>query len=138
LQTVIEAGYQQFLTVVADEREMDVDAVDEIAQGRIWTGAKAQELGLVDELGNLEQAISAAARLASINDYSLWYVEPTLSTREKLILQFAETMTGSLSNVGKNPVSNMLSIIRSDIGFLENLNDPSHAYVICADCPAVQ
>ncbi|CAG0911694.1 unnamed protein product, partial [Cyprideis torosa] len=70
LQTIIEAGYQQFLTTVAQGRGMDVDAVHDVAQGRIWTGEKAQEIGLVDKLGDLAQAISAAADLAGIEDYS--------------------------------------------------------------------
>jgi len=75
LQTVIEAGYQQFLTTVANGRDMDIDAVDKVAQGRIWTGQKAQELGLVDELGDLDEAINAAARLADVEDYSLWCLQ---------------------------------------------------------------
>jgi len=138
LQSVIEAGYQQFLTTVANGRGMDVDAVDEIAQGRVWTGAKAQQLGLVDELGDLEEAIKAAGLLAGVEDYSLWHVEPELSFEEKLIREIAENTRKVLPKFSNNLVSGIMSLVRSELGFLERLNDPQHAYVICGGCPAVQ
>ncbi len=138
LQTVIEAGYQQFLTTVANGRGMDVDAVDEVAQGRIWTGEKAQQLGLVDELGDLDEAINAAARLADVEDYSLWFVEPELSIEEKLLRRFAEHARAVLPELNNNPVSRIKSVVNKELGILEQLNDPHHAYVICGGCPAVR
>jgi len=135
LQSTIEAGYQQFLTTVAEGRDMKVDAVHEVAQGRIWTGKKAQELGLVDKMGDLEQAISSAARLGKVDDYSVWYVERELSVEEMLLREFAEATASRLPQITNNPISQMTSMMRKELGFLERLNDPSHAYVICGDCP---
>ena len=60
----VERGYKTFLSRVATGRDMSVEAVDSVGQGRVWLGAKAKELGLVDELGGLETAIRLAARLA--------------------------------------------------------------------------
>ena len=137
LQTIIEAGYDQFLTTVAKGRDMDVDAVHEIAQGRIWTGEKAQQIGLVDELGDLEQAISAAARLADIEDYSVWDVPPELSLEEKVLQRLSEVVVNRLPSISNDPVSRITGIIRQEFGFLERLNDPDHAYVICGDCPVL-
>ncbi len=79
LDTMINATYQEFLSLVAEHREMDVDAVHEVAQGRVWTGSQALERGLVDHLGNLEDAIASAARIAGLGeDYRVRYVEPEL------------------------------------------------------------
>lgn len=137
LQAIIEAGYEQFLNTVAEGRDMKVDAVHEVAQGRIWTGKKAQQIGLVDELGDLDQAISAAARLAGIKDYSVWDVHPEQSVEEKVLQRLSEIVVNRLPTIGNNPVSRLTSIIRQEFGFLERLNDPNHAYVICGNCPVL-
>lgn len=138
LQTVIDAGYQQFLLTVAEGRDMEVDAVHEIAQGRIWTGDKALEAGLVDELGDLDQAISAAARLANVEDYSVWFVEPELSVEDQLLRRLAENIRSGLPEIRNNPVSLVTNTIHRQLGFLSHLNDPRHAYVICGECPSLQ
>lgn len=137
LQTIIEAGYQQFLTTVADGRDMTVAAVHEIAQGRIWTGQKAQELGLVDKLGDLDQAISAAAKLANINDYAVWHVQPETSAEEKILRVLMESSVDILPKTTNNSLSQMAAMIHKELGFLKRLNDPNHAYVICGECVAL-
>lgn len=63
--------YDVFLNIVADGRGMSVEQVDGIAQGRVWTGTDAKEIGLVDELGNLNDAIDFAAEMAGLEDYKL-------------------------------------------------------------------
>jgi protease-4 len=63
--------YDTFINLVAEGRGMTVQQVDAIAQGRVWTGIRAKEIGLVDELGNLDDAIAAAAELAGLEDYKL-------------------------------------------------------------------
>ena len=109
-----------------------------MSQGRIWTGEKAQQLGLVDELGNLEQAINAAANLASLEDYSIWNVETELTAEEKLLRMLAETTYGSFPEIKNGAITQMTGMIRRELGFLERLNDPNHAYVICTDCPLLR
>lgn len=71
MQQMIESGYDQFITRVATGRGLTKAEVDSIGQGRVWLGAKALELGLVDKLGGLEVAIQEAARLAELTDYSV-------------------------------------------------------------------
>ncbi len=136
LQTTIEAGYQQFLTTVAKGRDMQIDAVHEVAQGRVWSGDKAKQLGLVDELGDLQQAITAAARLAKVEDYSVWYVEPELSVEEMLLRRLTASASSILPKISNDPVSLVVRKVRQQLGVLGRLNDPQNAYVICADCPA--
>ncbi len=63
--------YTAFLERVAEGRDMSVEAVNEIAQGRVWSGITAKEIGLVDELGSLDAAIKAAAELAGLSSYSI-------------------------------------------------------------------
>ncbi len=68
LQSYINNGYQLFLQRVADGRNMTTTQVDSIAQGRVWTGRQAQRIGLVDQLGTLQNAIDLAAKLAKLKD----------------------------------------------------------------------
>jgi len=68
----IEAIYSTFLNRVAQGRDMTVQAVDSVAQGRVWTGVEALNNGLIDELGNLKDAISYAAELADITEYRVF------------------------------------------------------------------
>jgi protease-4 len=70
----IEIVYDTFITRVADGRKMTKAAVDSIAQGRVWTGNDAIKIGLVDEIGGLDEAISAAAVLGEVSDYKLKYL----------------------------------------------------------------
>ena len=71
MQAYIERGYDLFLTRVANGRGMTKEAVNEIAQGRVWTGQQALGIGLVDQLGTLEDAIAHAAELAEVTDYAV-------------------------------------------------------------------
>lgn len=66
-----EDVYDQFIGKVAKGRKMPVSDVAELAQGRVWTGSKAIEIGLVDSLGNLEDAIASAAKMADIDDFRI-------------------------------------------------------------------
>ena len=69
MQKGIEKVYSEFVNKVADGRGMTFEVVDEIAQGRVWSGSDAIKIGLVDELGGLTDAINEAARLANIENY---------------------------------------------------------------------
>jgi len=70
LQNYIERGYDLFLTRCSDGRGIPKDSLDNIAQGRVWTGNQALELGLVDAIGGIDDAITEAARLAELDNYS--------------------------------------------------------------------
>jgi len=77
-QKSVDRVYEDFLDRVTSGRGLERDAVHEIAQGRVWTGAQALELGLVDVLGGLDTAIALAAELAGIEDIAVSYREPVL------------------------------------------------------------
>lgn len=71
LQKETERTYQTFLKRVADGRNMPVEEVHKVAQGRVWTAERAKENGLVDEIGGLEDAIALAAEKAGLSDYEI-------------------------------------------------------------------
>lgn len=93
VQQMVEQTYDDFLTVVSEGRGMSKEAVNEIAQGRVWTGKRAVELGLVDKLGNLEDALGAAADLAGIKDYKVREWPKTKTVFEQIM---AELSNGDL------------------------------------------
>ncbi|MFT7242801.1 MAG: protease-4 [Candidatus Azotimanducaceae bacterium] len=134
IQAVIDSGYQQFLETVAEGRNMSVEDVHEVAQGRVWSGDKALELGLVDKLGGLEQAIESAAKLAGVDDYSTWYVEPEITTEQKVLNLLASEIASSEMMTKTDPISMIHRKLEQEVSFLTDLNDPHHAYVICTSC----
>lgn len=71
LDEMITDVYDEFLQRVADGRGMSVEQVDQIAQGRVWSGTAAKEIGLIDEFGDLEDAIAEAAAMAELDDFRL-------------------------------------------------------------------
>ena len=71
LQQNIEEGYDTFLSRVADGRTMEKSAVDEIGQGRVWSGENALDIGLIDALGGINEAIDMAAEIAGLENYRI-------------------------------------------------------------------
>ena len=71
LQAHIERGYSTFIGRCADGRQMTTEAIDEIGQGRVWTGVDAKALGLVDKLGNIQDAIDLAAEMSGLEEYKV-------------------------------------------------------------------
>ena len=92
MQASVENIYEKFTGLVAEGRDMTVPAVDEIAQGRVWTGAEALEIGLVDEIGTIEDAITYAAfcidGVQSLNDVQIAAYPKPLTTMEMLLESF--------------------------------------------------
>jgi len=83
LQSVVDDTYEQFVAVVAESRGMEKENVLKIADGSIFTGRQAKELGLVDELGNLQDAIKIAGEMVGIEDFP-----KTIKERKKRISWF--------------------------------------------------
>jgi protease-4 len=85
LQKNIEFVYTQFTRKVSAYRNLSVERVDSIGQGRVWSGATAFDIGLIDYFGGLKEAIQEAARLANVSDYSLVELPKELNTFEMLM-----------------------------------------------------
>ena len=87
LQNYVSQGYETFLSRVMAGRGMGHDELDAIAQGRVWTGADALELGLVDVLGGLEDAIDIAAEKAGLENYAIAEYPVAKNAMEELLTQ---------------------------------------------------
>lgn len=128
LQAIIERGYRRFIGLVAEGRDMQPEAVDEIGQGRVWLGSEALDLGLVNELGGLNEAIAAAAELAELPDgYGLKRLAMPVSAKEQLIRELMQSAQGG----PRHPLARALGEAWE---MLDGLNDPGHAYALCEPC----
>jgi protease-4 len=138
LQSNIEFGYRQFTDLVARGRNMEPEAVEAIAQGRVWQGDKAFELGLVDALGDTQVAIEKAAELAELSDWSVRYLEDPLDPRDEFIRQLMESV--ELDLVQQSPKNRLLShaadLLEQTFAPLGYLSDPRQTYVVCLECTA--
>lgn len=93
MQAMIERGYDLFTRRCAEGRHMSQDAIKKIAEGRVWLGTDAKELGLVDELGNIKDAIDKAAALAGIESYDINYYPEAEDPMEQLLKAWNGTPT---------------------------------------------
>ncbi len=100
----IETTYQTFLTRVAEGRNISVARADSLAQGRVWSGIEAKELGLIDELGSLNDAVEAAADLADIPSYSIRRYPRYKSNFEMLM----EDLSGAKARVQEDMIKSEL------------------------------
>ena len=97
VQSVIDKGYADFTGKVAQAREKSVEAIDEVARGRVWSGAQAKERGLVDEFGGLKAAVADAAsraKLGADDKYRVRYIEKTPTPFAQFMTGFAGSRVG--------------------------------------------
>ncbi len=137
IQSTIESGYDRFLNIVAEGRDMTVEQVHEIAQGRVWTGNKAIELGLVDKLGTFEDAVASVAERAELDDYKIAFWEDPIPWDVKLISDFMErhaTIGKMLMTQSSSPQKMLMAKIMKNLSIFSQFNDPNHAYVLCIPC----
>tara|TARA_R110000737_G_scaffold241920_2_gene253234 strand:+ start:502 stop:2364 length:1863 start_codon:yes stop_codon:yes gene_type:complete len=139
VQLNIERGYRDFIELVAQNRNMTIEQVDAIAQGRVWSGAKALELGLVDALGDIDNAIEAAAELAHLDAYDTLLIEQEKSPRA-LFLQSLLGRTSVLlgpspdRHYSENSIIEVINKLSVELKQLAQLNDPQGIYSFCLAC----
>ena len=113
MQASVERIYDKFTALVAEGRNMTVEGVDEIAQGRVWTGAEALEIGLVDEIGTIEDAISYAAfsidGVSSLDDVEVAEYPKPQTAFETLL----ETLSGNTGIFTGTPLENVEEAFRN-------------------------
>ncbi|MFB8791660.1 MAG: signal peptide peptidase SppA [Potamolinea sp.] len=127
-QKSVNQIYNHFLDKVAEARKIPKPKVAQIAQGRVWSGQDAKKLGLVDELGGIEDAIQYAAQQANLGKN--WEVQesPKIRSLEKRILEKL-TNEGSLKNVNPpDPLTAEFLKLKEDVKVLQSLNDPRGIY----------
>ena len=135
-QRSVDQIYNLFLTKVAQGRKLPEQKVAEIAQGRVWSGLAAKELGLVDEIGGLDAAIQYAVKQAKLgNDWELQEYPKVRSLEERFLGRLTrevKSVIGSDRTTGQIPPSDPLTAelhkLREEIAILQAMNDPLGVY----------
>lgn len=128
IQKMIDSIYERFITNVATARNLPKEKVAEIAQGRVWSGADAQELGLVDEIGGIETAIKVAAEKAELGDD--WKIEeyPKSTSLEQRILRSLSGVEVGEVSTPVDPLTAEFQKLQEELATLRAMNDPYGIY----------
>ncbi|EAA8275654.1 signal peptide peptidase SppA [Salmonella enterica] len=142
MQLSIEYGYKRFITLVAEARKRTPEQIDKIAQGHVWTGQDAKANGLVDKLGDFDDAVAKAAALAKLKQWHLDYYqnEPTV------LDMIMDSMTGSVRAMLPEAIQAMLpaplvsaaNTVKAEGDKLAAFNDPQNRYAFCLTCANVR
>jgi protease-4 len=130
IQRLIDQGYREFIQRVAESRGKTVEEIDLVARGRVWSGIDAFELGLVDHLGGLDDAVAAAAELAGLDDdYTVSFIDKELGLKEKVLKEMmAEAVSVAGAETTPTPVDSLLRELERSLAAVAALNDPNHVY----------
>ena len=137
MELTIRHNYQQFVELVSEGRKLTPQEVEKIAQGRVWAGKTAEALGLVDAIGNLQDAIRSAAEKVGLTDYDVVYLERPLSAREQLIDQLNQLLAGVLSPPRLPMAARLAGAYQNIAAGLQQfaeLKDPKGIYAYCPIC----
>ncbi|EAP1212042.1 signal peptide peptidase SppA [Salmonella enterica] len=142
MQLSIEYGYKRFITLVAEARKRTPEQIDKIAQGHVWTGEDAKANGLVDSLGDFDDAVAKAAELAKLKQWHLDYYqgEPTV------LDMVMDSMTGSvramlpeaIQAMFPAPLVSAANTVKAEGDKLAAFNDPQNRYAFCLTCANVR
>ena len=130
LQSSVEFGYGQFIDLVARGRDMSKAEVEKVAQGRVWQGSKALELGLVDALGDINVALAKAAELAGIEEWQATDLRQPTDPRSILIREMMDSFGFQLT-AGAHP---LLRGIQEQLNTLAMFTDRRHTFALCLGC----
>ncbi len=133
VQALAYGAYDDFIELVASGRDMSEQAVREVADGLVWTGAEAADRGLVDELGGLYEAVAAAARLAGVKEWrtARTRVPPSF---DSVLLQELRRSFGMVAAPLGGWFESLVSAFKPAIKSLSSLRDPMHVYAQCLPC----
>ncbi|ELH5704670.1 signal peptide peptidase SppA [Salmonella enterica] len=142
MQLSIEYGYKRFVTLVADVRKRTPEQIDKIAQGHVWTGEDAKANGLVDSLGDFDDAVAKAAELAKLKQWHLDYYQDEPTVLDMVM----DSMTGSVRAMLPEAIQAMLpaplvsaaNTVKAEGDKLAAFNDPQNRYAFCLTCANVR
>lgn len=132
VQASVEHTYERFINLVARGRDLSPEQVDTIAQGRVWIGTRALDLGLVDALGNRDLAVAEAVELAQLDSFRIKVIEEPVTARELLMRELIGAVGFDLPVAGNT----LLQRLSEAGSLLNSLNDPRHVYALCEACQA--
>jgi protease-4 len=136
VQALANGAYEDFIELVANGRDMSEEAVQRVAEGLVWTGAEASQIGLVDKLGGLDAAVAAAAELAGVEEWRTGRTAVPPSFESVLLEELSRSLGASVMAPGGwlgSLVESFKPVVRS----LSSLRDPMHVYAQCLSCVPV-
>ena len=141
IQGGVESMYRRFLAIVAQSRHKTPQQVDQIAQGRVWDGGTAHQIGLVDAFGGMPEAVAKAAQLAGLgNERGVRYLEPPRSFRDQLLETLASsgesddaTQSDAFASIARQP---QMQLAQALYDIRSIMAGPS-IQARCLECPAV-
>ncbi len=139
IQQSTENGYDRFLTIVGEGRDLDKSYVDSIAQGRVWIGERAKELRLVDKLGGFDDAVKSVAALAKLEKYDVVEMKDN-RTPFDIFLGNMSSKVVEITGLDKKAVAKQTAMQKlmgkaeEQIEFFNQFNDPNAAYARCLAC----
>ncbi|MGG5979431.1 signal peptide peptidase SppA [Salmonella enterica] len=142
MQLSIEYGYKRFITLVAEARKRTPEQIDQIAQGHVWTGEDAKANGLVDSLGDFDDAVAKAADLAKLKQWHLDYYQDEPTVLDMVM----DSMTGSvramlpeaIQAILPAPLVSAANTVKAEGDKLAAFNDPQNRYAFCLTCANVR
>ncbi len=142
MQLSIEYGYKRFITLVAEARKRTPEQIDQIAQGHVWTGEDAKANGLVDSLGDFDDAVAKAAELAKLKQWHLDYYQDEPTVLDMVM----DSMTGSVRAMLPEAIQAILPVplvsaantVKAEGDKLAAFNDPQNRYAFCLTCANVR
>ena len=135
MQSGTENVYEKFITKVAENRDMTLQAVDNVAQGKVWIGQKASEIGLIDQIGTLDDAINKAAELAELDEgYGVKRIYRESTFESFIGLSMTKSFLNVISFLGieiSNSNLKLFNIFKDTADELNAYNDPRGIYMQC-------
>ncbi|WP_038154394.1 signal peptide peptidase SppA [Trabulsiella guamensis] len=142
MQLSIENGYQRFISLVAQARKSTPEQIDKIAQGHVWTGQDAKANGLVDSLGDFDDAVAKAASLAKVKTWHVDYYQEEPSLFSRLMDNLGASVRAALPQVLQAyfpaPVVTAASTVKAETDKLAAFNDPQNRYAFCLTCANIK
>jgi protease-4 len=140
LQAGVESTYRRFLAIVAQSRRKSPEQIDRIAQGRVWDGGTARQIGLVDRFGGLDDAIAAAAAAAKLGDergVTLLEAGPTLTSQLLGMLQGEPRDDGEAPDAWAALAPVPQSLLGDALARIQSILSGPAIQATCLECPAV-
>ncbi|NEQ54849.1 MAG: signal peptide peptidase SppA [Leptolyngbya sp. SIO3F4] len=128
-QGFVNTLYDRFISLVAEGRETPKEKIDQVAQGRVWSGTDAKSADLVDQMGGLKDAIAAAAAAAELEDWQVEELPKPPSLEEQIFESLFGTGIATKLPWAQDPISKEMMELREELSLLKTLNDPQDIYM---------
>ncbi|WP_208609914.1 signal peptide peptidase SppA [Gilliamella mensalis] len=137
IQMNIDNGYQTFISLVAKARNMTTEQVDNIGQGQVWLGTEASKIGLVDKLGDFDDAIETAATLAHLTDYKIDWQKPKGNWFNAFYSDMIAMLPKSTAEIFFEQLPEAKQL-QQHVSLWNKFQDPQNRYIYCLNCADIR